>query len=127
MEQVRSKYKSPTYVVRPIEVIDIVTQEKNPNILSDKAFSALQISIFNSGYFMPIVISKNNEYVENDLDPITKLKLSLYNSFDDSKMEEHGGETERNKGRYSTEVSNKEIRKNFKYKIIDRNTKKLNC
>ena len=94
-----SKFVSPIYKgIRAIACFDLAPQESNPNSMNSKSFSALQMSIFNSGYLLPINVIENTKFSEKDslcYSNIEKLKNMLedensefkYLSFLSSKFE----------------------------------------
>ena len=55
-------FLDPAYLPVAVDIREIINQEFNPNIQSDKAFKALQTSILNTGYTFPILIAENPLY-----------------------------------------------------------------
>ena len=109
-----SDFISPAYNPERISIFDIVAQILNPNSISPKAFDALQQSIFNTGYTVPIVIVENPGYEEesDNIDMLEKLTLAI-----------EGGGSENRSGfgenEFATFVSDENIRKLFKYRVVD--------
>lgn len=114
-----SKWESPIYDVKRIKVWDIVGQSFNPNSLSSKAFSALQISIFNTGYAMSISGAENPVYDEEyakTLTPKEKIDRCIEGAVNDAKS----GAVGDNSGlTFATQVSDDNIRKAYKWQVID--------
>ena len=125
----KSSYKSPIYnKIEAINCWDICAQEINPNSTNNKSFGSLQQSIFNSGYLLPVNIVLNPEYdqsldttygidfhnihlEDNKSKIVNKLNI-LINSEDEKSCS--GTDIS-----FSTEFRNKELRKQFKYIVID--------
>lgn len=104
-----STFNSPAYGVKRIKIDDLVSQKANPNSMTGKSFDALQQSIYNTGYTFPVIAAVNAEY-----DPTTdgKEKPSLIEMSD-------GEETFTSVGKVGTQVSDDEVAKYFKYRLID--------
>lgn len=104
-----STFISPAYSVQRIKIDDLVSQKVNPNSMTGKAWDALQVSIFNTGYTFPVIAAINHCY-----DPSTEgqEKPNLIEHSD-------GEVTFTNVGKVGTQVSNDEIAKYFKYRLID--------
>jgi hypothetical protein len=112
----RSKFNSPTYKTQKISVFDVVSQSSNPNSMSSKTFSALQISILNVGYAMPVTVTLNPLYKENheiNLTDYQKICSVIEGNNDDAKSG-IGGEAV-----FATQVSDEKIREYFKYELTD--------
>lgn len=107
-------FKSPVYNLQKINITDIIAQKINPNNMTNKSFSALQQSIFNTGYTMPIVVVENPNYLKNKdcLSDIEKLNLAIMGNKTDSKSA-YG------KNEFATEVSDEDIRSMFKFRVVD--------
>lgn len=112
----RSSFKSPTYDVERISIFDIIGQRSNPNSMSSKSFSALQISIYNTGYSFPILVVQNPSFKEEKMeqvDDMGRINMVIEGGEDDSKSGVGGGDT------FATQVSDEEIRELFPYQIAD--------
>lgn len=105
----QSTFISPAYGVQRINIHDLVSQKANPNSMTGKSFDALQQSILNTGYTFPVIAANNNEY-----DPATAGmdKPSLIESSD-------GDQTFTSAGKVGTQVSDDEIAKFYKFRLID--------
>lgn len=113
-----SEFKSPVYNIQRIKIWDIVGQTFNPNSLNSKAFSALQISIFNNGYVMSVSGAKNLIYDENYSKTLTskqKIDLCIKGSVNDARSGS-GGESDLV---FATQVSDDNIRRAYPWQIID--------
>lgn len=104
-----SNFISPAYGVQRIKIDDLVSQKANPNSMTGKSFDALQQSIFNTGYTFPVIAAINAEY-----DPSTDgmEKPCLIELSD-------GESTFTSAGKIGTQVSDDEVAKYFKYRLID--------
>lgn len=112
----RSNFTSPTYNVQSINISDIVSQFINPNTMSSKSFSALQISIFNTGFSFPVVVVKNPVYDESTKGAMTgyeKVCAVIEGGKGDAKSAV-GSETT-----YATQVSDEELRAHYEYRLAD--------
>lgn len=107
--QHQSNFNSPAYGVKRVPIDQLVSQKVNPNSMTGKSWDALQQSVFNTGYTFPVIASLNSEY-----DPETegKEKPDLIEHSD-------GENTFTNSGKVGTQVSDDEIAKYFKYRLID--------
>ena len=109
----KSNFVSPVYGVQKIPVSDIVAQKINPNTLNTKEFSALQISIRNSGFTMCTTGCENSDYdPTSEIDPLEKIRIHIEGSENDTRS---GGQYIN----YATNIDSDEVRKMFKYKLID--------
>lgn len=88
---------------------DLVSQKTNPNSMTGKAWDALQQSIFNTGYTFPVVAAINLQYDPSTAD---KPKPNLIEESD-------GVSSFTSVGKIGTQVSDDEIAKYFKYRLID--------
>lgn len=93
-------YLSPVYCVVPIHYSEICPQEQNPNKQVDNAFKALQQSILNTGYSMPVIVAENPLY-DPTLDPKDKQDLKAIGST------------------RVVEMSDPAIRRYYKYTLVD--------
>ena len=109
-----NKFISPAYKTRKISIFDIIAQKVNPNSITGKSFSALQQSIFNTGYTIPIVIIENPTYEkESDtLDRFDKLELAIFGKEGDP-TSGYGAH------QFVSSISDENIRKMFKYRVVD--------
>mgnify|MGYP000051513639 CR=1 FL=1 len=98
-KQEDGSFLSPAYMPVAVDVRDIINQEFNPNIQSDKSFQALQTSILNTGYTFPILIAENPLY-NPDLDPADKPNIL-------------------DRENRIVEVRDPQIRQYFKYMVVD--------
>ena len=106
-------FTSPAYKIKKINITDIIAQKINPNSMTGKSFNALQQSIFNTGYTIPIVVIENENYKgEPDISNLEKLNLAIFGSKKDVRSG-YG------KDEFATAVSNEDIRKMFKYRVVD--------
>ena len=104
-----SNFMSPAYGVERINIDDIVSQKANPNSMTGKSWDALQTSIKNTGYTFPVLACNNIDY-----DPATE-------GMDKPSLIEHsdGENTFTSSGKVGTQVSDDEIAKYYKYRLID--------
>lgn len=102
--------KSPIYNVKAIDVLQIVPQKENPNVINEKAYKALQMSIFNNGFTSCAIVSKNENYDPNSdtLKDYDKITAAI-----------SGGENDAQSSGGATELSDNEVRKMFKYSLVD--------
>lgn len=113
----KSNYNSPVYSIKSIPVWDIVAQPFNPNSLNSKTFSALQRSIFNSGFTMCVTTCTNKYYDENERNKfsgIDRIKMCIIGSENDNKSGYLSTDME-----YATQLSDINMRKAFKIELID--------
>ena len=105
----KSTFISPAYAAQRISIDDLVSQRVNPNSMTGKSFDALQQSIFNTGYTFSVLAANNTEY-----SPETegKEKPSLIELSD-------GDQTFTSAGKVGVQVSDDEIAKYFKFRLID--------
>lgn len=106
----KSTFQSPAYGVQRVNIDDLVSQKVNPNSMTGKSFDALQQSIYNTGYTFPVIASNNTEY-----DPETEksdIRPNLIESSD-------GDQSFTSAGRVGTQVSDDEVAKYFKFRLID--------
>lgn len=105
----KSEFVSPAYGVQRVPIDELVSQKANPNQQSGKAFSALMTSIMNTGFSFPVIATECHEY-----DPSTegKPKPNLIEAAD-------GGTTHANGEKIGTQVSDDEIAKYFKFRLVD--------
>lgn len=103
--------KAPIYDLKRIPIEQIVSQRTNMNSLTSKSWDALQQSVLNTGFSMPINIVNNLEYDENTKgQPLPNL------------LEESDGNVtmvDDKEGQIGTQVSDDEIAKYFPYRLID--------
>lgn len=112
----QSNFESPTYEVDKISIFDIIGQRSNPNSMSSKSFSALQTSIYNSGYSIPILVVSNPTYDEdsyNKLGQADRIDAVIEGGADDDKSGVGSDNT------FATQVSDESIREMFPYQIAD--------
>ena len=115
-----NKFISPAYNIQKIPIIDIIAQQINPNSITGKSFNALQQSIFNTGYTIPIVVIKNPTYDKSSLhdenfaklDFLEKLNLAIFGKGEDP-TSGYGSH------RFATSISDENIRRMFKYRVVD--------
>lgn len=113
----RSSFISPTYIIERISIFSIIGQRANPNSMSSKSFSALQTSIFNTGYSFPILIAANPSYKperEEELSPKQRIDSVIEGGTEDQKSGVGSEETT-----FATQVSDESLREMFKYQIGD--------
>lgn len=108
-----STFQSPVYSIHRVSIEDIAAQKTNPNSMTAKSFAALQVSIMNSGYTFPVLVSQNEDYdpALDTLSIIDKINLIINGSLDDFKS---GGKIE-----FATETSDIAISRYFKYRVVD--------
>lgn len=114
---VGSQFQSPVYDVQQVPVWSLVAQKFNPNSLNSKSFSALQISIYNQGYAMPITVCENQAYdeaVASKLTPFERIKMHIEGAEADAKSGSVTGDLA-----YATQISDTDMRKAFKMEIVD--------
>lgn len=112
----RSNFISPTYTVNKLSIFEIVGQRANPNSMSSKSFSALQTSIFNTGYSFPILVVENPSYKEEkarEIDEYQRINLVIEGGTDDAKSGVGSGDI------FATQVSDESLRELFTYQIAD--------
>lgn len=104
------EFVSPVYNMSRIPIDDIVSQKINPNSQSVKSFDALTMSIFNTGYTSGVIAGFNADY-----DPSTEgqKKPSLLEHSDGI------GTFVSGEVKIGTQVSNDEVAKYYKYRLID--------
>ena len=109
-----SKFVSPIYKgISGIACFDLAPQESNPNSMNSKSFSALQMSIFNSGYLLPINVIENTKFSEKDslcYSNIEKLKNMLEDESSSNNTYSSNG------SKLATELKNNNI---YRYVIVD--------
>lgn len=104
-----SNFISPAYGVQRIKIDDLVSQKANPNSMTGKSFDALQQSIYNTGYTFPVIAAVNAEYdpSTDGMDKPCLIELS------------DGESSFTSAGKVGTQVSDDEVAKFFKFRLID--------
>lgn len=114
----KSTFKSPVLTnLKSVPIFEIVGQRSNPNSMSSKSFSALQTSIFNTGYSFPIVVVQNPSFKQeryNELTPKQRIDAVIEGGQNDHKSGVGSDETV-----FATQVSDESIRELFPYQIAD--------
>lgn len=105
----QSTFQSPAYGLQCIHIDDLVSQKVNPNSMTGKSFDALQQSIFNTGYTFPVLAAKNTDYDESTEGGE---KPCLIEASD-------GEQTVTSAGKVGVQVSDDEVAKYFKFRLID--------
>lgn len=98
-KQEDGSWVDPAYLCFSLPVEDICPQAENPNYMAGKAFAALQTSIWNNGMSFPVLVARNPLY-----DPSTEgmEKPLIFKG-----------------GQDVVDVRDPEVRKFFKYTIVD--------
>lgn len=110
MEKEFQEFVSPVYSMTRIPIDDIVSQKVNPNSQSVKSFDALTMSIFNTGYTSGVIAALNADY---DSSTEGQEKPSLLEHSDGI------GTFVSGEVKIGTQVSNDEVAKYYKYRLID--------
>lgn len=118
LTQHRSKFESPTYQVRRIPILEIIGQRSNPNSMSSKSFSALQTSIFNSGYSFPILVVDNPSYIKERKDELTP-RERIAAVIEGGEGDHKSGVGQQDSTTFASQISDESIRELFKFQVAD--------